>query len=85
MGDDVRWVGNERGLGRETEWSATVLTPGTYARCEEQNKALGVKATSKDLGGRDMLVNAGNSSGILPRWMYRSVRDGFIISRRTVR
>lgn len=28
MGDDVRWVGNEKGLGRDTEWSATVLTPG---------------------------------------------------------
>jgi alpha-L-fucosidase len=32
MGDDVRWVGNEKGLGRDTEWSATVLTPGIYAR-----------------------------------------------------
>lgn len=26
MGDDVRWVGNEKGIGRKTEWSATVLT-----------------------------------------------------------
>ncbi len=41
MGDDVRWVGNEKGLGRETEWSATVLTPGIYARSEENNKRLG--------------------------------------------
>ena len=42
MGDDVRWVGNEKGIGRETEWSATVLTPGIYARSAENNKALGV-------------------------------------------
>lgn len=26
-----------------------------------------------------------NSSGILPKWMYRSVRDGSIISRKTIR
>lgn len=83
MGDDVRWVGNERGLGRETEWSATVLTPGTYARCEEQNKALGVKATSKDLGGRDMLVNAKElfwypsevDVSIRPGWFYHQQED----------
>src|SRR5690554_3545024 len=27
MGNDVRWVGNESGLGRETEWSVTPLQP----------------------------------------------------------
>lgn len=88
MGDDVRWVGNERGLGRETEWSATVLTPGTYARCEEQNKALGVKATSKDLGGRDMLVNARElfwypsevDVSIRPGWFYHQQEDGKVKS-----
>ena len=37
MGDDVRWVGNEKGIGRETEWSATALTPGSYPRSGEQN------------------------------------------------
>ena len=88
MGDDVRWVGNERGLGRETEWSATVLTPGTYARCEEQNKALGVKATSKDLGGRDMLVNAKElfwypsevDVSIRPGWFYHQQEDNQVKS-----
>ena len=88
MGDDVRWVGNERGLGRETEWSATVLTPGTYARCEEQSKALGVKATSKDLGGRDMLVNAKElfwypsevDVSIRPGWFYHQQEDNQVKS-----
>ena len=88
MGDDVRWVGNERGLGRETDWSATVLTPGTYARCEEQNKALGVKATSKDLGGRDMLVNAKElfwypsevDVSIRPGWFYHQQEDNQVKS-----
>lgn len=88
MGDDVRWVGNERGLGRETEWSATVLTPGTYARCEEQNKALGVKGTSKDLGGRDMLVNARElfwypsevDVSIRPGWFYHQQEDNQVKS-----
>ncbi len=38
MGDDIRWVGNESGLGRETEWSTTVLTPGIYARSDKNNE-----------------------------------------------
>ena len=58
MGDDVRWVGNERGLGRETEWSATVLTPGIYARSAENNQRLGIHNQSQDLGSRKMLENA---------------------------
>ena len=58
MGDDVRWVGNERGLGRETEWSATVLTPGIYARSAENNSRLDINSQAKDLGSREMLENA---------------------------
>ena len=58
MGDDVRWVGNERGLGRETEWSATVLTPVIYARSAENNSRLDINSQAKDLGSREMLENA---------------------------
>ena len=35
MGDDVRWVGNEGGLGRTTEWSATALMPNSYPGSDE--------------------------------------------------
>ena len=58
MGDDVRWAGNEKGIGRETEWSATVLTPGIYARSEANNKRLGVYGKAADLGSRRMLKHA---------------------------
>lgn len=58
MGDDVRWVGNEKGIGRETEWSATVLTPGIYARSAQQNKELGVFGKARNLGGKDIVVRA---------------------------
>ena len=58
MGDDVRWVGNERGLGRETEWSATVITPEIAPNASASNKDLGVNFLSKDLGSRDILAKA---------------------------
>lgn len=58
MGEDVRWVGNERGVGRETEWSATVLTPGVYARSAANNAALGIFAQAPDLGSREQLAAA---------------------------
>ena len=38
MGDDVRWVGNEGGLGRTTEWSATALMPNSYPGSDEVYK-----------------------------------------------
>ena len=78
MGDDVRWVGNERGLGRETEWSATVLAPGIYNRADSVNTALGVGSTSADLGSREVLAKANElfwypsevDVSIRPGWFY---------------
>ena len=88
MGDDVRWVGNEKGLGRETEWSATVLTPGVYARSAANKKALGISETSSDLGGRDILAKANElfwypsevDVSIRPGWFYHSREDNQVKS-----
>lgn len=88
MGDDVRWVGNEKGLGRETEWSATVLTPGIYARAEENNKLLGVFNKTEDLGSRQMLEKASElfwypsevDVSIRPGWFYHEEEDAKVKS-----
>lgn len=78
QGDDVRWVGNEKGLGRETEWSATALTPGIYPHSGEANAALGLFAKAKDLGGRQLVERAERlywwpsevDVSIRPGWFY---------------
>lgn len=88
MGDDVRWVGNEKGIGRETEWSATALTPGIYARSDEQNKSLGLFAKAKDLGGRDIIAKASElfwypsevDVSIRPGWFYHADQDNQVKS-----
>lgn len=83
MGDDVRWVGNEKGIGRKTEWSATALTPGIYPRSGEQNKELGIFGKAKDLGGRDIVARATElfwypsevDVSIRPGWFYHADQD----------
>ena len=88
MGDDVRWVGNEKGIGRETEWSATVLTPGIYSRSEKNNKQLGVFGKAQDLGSRDILRNATElfwypsevDVSIRPGWFYHQEEDSKVKS-----
>ena len=83
MGDDVRWVGNEGGLGRETEWSATVIAPGSYTHKKEANKALGLEEMSKDLGSRELVAKAQEAYwypsevdvSIRPGWFYHDYQD----------
>ena len=57
-GDDVRWVGNEGGVGRETEWSVTPLMPSIFPESNAYNDSLGINAMAKNIGDREMLANA---------------------------
>lgn len=57
-GDDVRWVGNEGGVGRETEWSVTPLMPSIFPESTEHNTALGINAMDKRLGSRELIEKA---------------------------
>ena len=83
MGDDVRWVGNEGGLGRTTEWSATALMPNSYPSSDEVYKRLGINAMSKDLGSRELVSKASDlfwypsevDVSIRPGWFYHPEED----------
>ena len=83
MGDDVRWVGNEGGVGRETEWSTTAFTPQSYARSSQQNGQLRLVEMSKDLGSRELIGKAQEvfwypsevDVSIRPGWFYHSYQD----------
>lgn len=83
MGDDVRWVGNERGQGRETEWSATALTPGIYPDADTANSKLGLFAKAPDLGSREIVAKADKlywwpsevDVSIRPGWFYHEKED----------
>ena len=77
-GDDVRWVGNEGGLGRTTEWSVTPLTPAIFPGSKEANDRLGINEMSADLGSRELLAKAESlhwwpsevDVSIRPGWFY---------------
>lgn len=83
MGDDVRWVGNESGLGRATEWSVTPLNPDINATIKGQNERLGISATSEDLGSRKLIGEAKTlywypsevDVSIRPGWFYHPQQD----------
>ncbi|MDE5612409.1 MAG: alpha-L-fucosidase, partial [Odoribacter sp.] len=87
-GNDIRWVGNERGLGRETEWSVTPYWSSSYKESEEENKRLGLKGTAKDLGSREKVMAARRvfwypsevDVSIRPGWFYHEDQDAKVRS-----
>lgn len=83
MGDDVRWVGNEGGRGRETEWSATPYTPLSHNEGPTANAALGLGEMTPDLGSRELIARASGvywypsevDVSIRPGWFYHEWQD----------
>lgn len=74
MGPDIRWVGNEDGLARESEWNVLPKRFGNQ--------------TEADLGHRKYLVGAKElvwypaecCVSIRPNWFYRNNEDGQVKS-----
>lgn len=83
MGNDVRWVGNEDGLGRETEWSVTPLQPDINDAIINENIRLDISPTAEDLGSRRLIAEAKTvywypsevDVSIRPGWFYHPEED----------
>lgn len=89
MGPDVRWVGNERGRGRESEWSVVPndrLNPDLIAAGSQHELIMpptGV-TTKRDIASKDMIVDASTlvwypaeaDVSIRPSWFYTEADDG---------
>lgn len=88
-GDDVRWVGNEGGRGRETEWSVTALVPKVYDFADSVNASLGLNEMSPSLGGRDIIAKVDRlywwpaevDVSIRPGWFYHPGEQPHPMSR----
>lgn len=83
MGNDVRWVGNEDGLGRETEWSVTPLQPDINEVTMNENIRLDISPTAEDLGSRSLIAESKIihwypsevDVSIRPGWFYHPEED----------
>ncbi len=74
-GPDIRWVGNERGYARETEWSVLPRSNDwRFGHPDEQGRDLG---SLEKLEGADSLVwyPAETDVSIRPGWFYHARED----------
>ena len=88
MGPDVRWIGNEAGVTRESEWSVIPVVgfddlpdeknPGGIAHLDAQAKDLGsmdrIAAVARQ-GGRLLWYPGQVDVSIRPGWFYHAAED----------
>lgn len=82
MGPDVRWVGNESGVARETEWSVQIVTEKQREAAQYRFNPTGIEASTEFLvegedAASEMLVwhPAECDVSIRPGWFYHPDQD----------
>jgi alpha-L-fucosidase len=82
-GPDIRWVGNERGYARQSEWSVVNSNGSLFGIVNCTQKDLG---SLKALGDGERLVwyPAETDVSIRPGWFYHASQDGKVKSVKTL-
>jgi alpha-L-fucosidase len=83
QGPDVRWVGNEAGYARESEWSVVNRHPRPFAFVDAQKRDLGSLEALGD-GNRLVWYPAETDVSIRPGWFYHATQDNKVKSLKTL-